>query len=85
MKTENIENQAEENIQESQIIQTEESPNENFLSELHAPVWAVVSFEKVVEGNLTYDKAVRKMQELIEQKVSGLCIITENAAQKIAE
>ncbi len=43
-----------------------------------------MSFEKVVEGNLTYDEAVQKMQKLIEQKVSGLCIITAEAAKKIA-
>ncbi len=64
--------------------QTEDSVNEIALSELHEPIWSVVSFEKVMHARLSYDEAVQKLQELTRQKVSGLCIITDNAAQKIA-
>ncbi len=84
MKTKNIENQAEETTQENEVVPTEKSQNENFLSELQAPIWSVVSFEKIIHGSINYDAAVQKMQELNEQKVSGLCIITDDAAQRLA-
>lgn len=84
MKTKNIENQAEETTQENEVVPTGKSLNENFLSELQAPIWSVVSFEKIMHSSVNYDEAMQKMQELNEQKVSGLCIITDDAAQRLA-
>lgn len=52
-------------------------------SELRAPCWAVVSFEKCVAGNLTYEQAADKLAALKAEKVSGLCIITDEAANRI--
>ena len=54
------------------------------LSELRAPVWSVVSFEKCEAGGLTYAEAEQKLSELEAQKVSGLCIVTDEVAARIS-
>ncbi|HEY0429054.1 MAG TPA: hypothetical protein VGC76_14835 [Pyrinomonadaceae bacterium] len=58
---------------------------EEFSSELNEPRWAVVSFEKTVAGNLTYAEAEQKRQQLENEKVAGLCIITDEAAARISK
>ena len=63
--------------------QTDENTAEMFLSELAALCWSVVSFDKCEASNLTYEQAEVKIQELLAQKVSGLCIITDEAAERI--
>ncbi len=76
---------------ENEKIEPEETPTaqENIASaeevpgELNAPRWSVVSFEKCVTGNLTYAEASDKLNELYAKKVSGLCIVTDEAAQRI--
>lgn len=52
-------------------------------SELNMPQWSLVSFEKTIAGNLTYAEAAEKLKELEAQKVSGLCIITDEAAARL--
>ncbi len=79
MKTEN-----EEISNESQIAQNKETaPAENSSSELKENIWSVVSFESVIANNLTYNEAREKLNRLAEKKVSGLCIITDEAAERI--
>lgn len=56
---------------------------EMFLSELAALSWSVVSFDRCVAKNLTYEQAEEKIRELTAQKISGLCIITDEAAERI--
>ncbi len=73
----------EKNRKESNDSQNNEGTTEMFLSELAALSWSVVSFEKCVAKNLTYEQAERKIQELAAQKTSGLCIITDEAAERI--
>lgn len=71
---------------EAQTAQeTEVAPTENqlVLSELHQPIWSVVSFEKIMKNNLTYDKASKKLEKLQSEKVSGLCIITDEASDRL--
>lgn len=57
----------------------------NGLSELNAPRWSVVSFEKCVAKNLSYAEAAEELGRLRKQKVSGLCIITDEAAARISK
>ncbi len=57
--------------------------SEDFPSELSAPHWSVVSFESRIASNLTYDEAVKKLNQLKAKKVSGLCIVTDEAAGRI--
>ncbi len=52
-------------------------------SELNKPRWSVVSFEKYLAKNLTYNEAIKKINRLKKQNVSGLCIITDEAAERI--
>ena len=54
-------------------------------SELDAPHWSVVSFEAVAISGVSYSEAVRGMENLSKQKVSGLCIITDDAAARISK
>jgi hypothetical protein len=60
------------------------SKEEDFSSELSEPHWSVVSFETCVANNLTYVQAEQKLKELEAAKVAGLCIITDEAAARIA-
>jgi len=52
-------------------------------SELNEPRWSVVSFESRAANGLTYEEAARKLAELAAEKVSGLCIITDEAGEKV--
>lgn len=56
----------------------------DFPNELREALWSVVSFEKCEASGLTYAEAERKLSELAAQKVSGLCIVTDEAAARIA-
>jgi hypothetical protein len=52
-------------------------------SELLEPRWAVVSFERCEAIDLTYADAVKKMDELESQSVAGLCIVTNETAERM--
>ncbi len=54
-------------------------------SELSEGLWSVISFEECIAGSLKYDDAMVKMAELTTQHVSGLCIITDDAAARISK
>ena len=58
--------------------------NDNYVNELREPRWSVVSFEQCAAKNLTYEEAERKIAELEKQGVSGLCVVTDEAAKRIA-
>ncbi|MEO7658581.1 MAG: hypothetical protein ABIV48_03110 [Pyrinomonadaceae bacterium] len=51
--------------------------------ELDDPRWSVVSFERRLGGHLTYHEADVLRSELDSKNVSGLCIITDEAATRI--
>jgi hypothetical protein len=57
---------------------------EDFPDELRLPVWSVISFEKLEAGGLTYAEAEQKLSELEAQNISGLCIVTDDVAARIA-
>lgn len=60
------------------------SSNGVFRNELREPRWSVVSFDKAAAKNLTYNEAAQKIAELKKQCVSGLCLITDEAAERIS-
>lgn len=76
---------------EDEKTEPKETPNEGertetagkFSSELSAQRWSVVTFEKCAAKNLSYFEAAEKIRELNRQNVSGLCIITDEAAQRL--
>ena len=53
------------------------------LSELDQPRWSVVSFERREASGLAYRQAAALMDDLDSRGVSGLCIITDEAADRI--
>ncbi|HEX8638064.1 MAG TPA: hypothetical protein VF692_08380 [Pyrinomonadaceae bacterium] len=72
------------------VLKSGESPENDFSggeieSELRQPVWSVVSFEQCAAKNLTYDDAAKKIAELEKQGISGLCLVTDTVAERIAK
>lgn len=85
MDTENQEENAEaKTAQENVTPAAEDASTEVVLSELHKPQWSVVTFDTCAARNLTYDEAIQKMAELAAEKMSGLCIVTDNASAQMA-
>ena len=60
-----------------------EPQEEPLQNELDEPRWSVVSFEVCQGSGFTYDQAEKKMSELAKMKISGLCIVTDEAASRI--
>ena len=54
-------------------------------SELDIPRWSVVSFETCEASGLTYHAAVALLTEKEAAGVYGLCIVTDEAAQRISD
>jgi hypothetical protein len=51
--------------------------------ELDEPCWAVVSFDEAEAGGLTYRQAAKLLDELELNGISGLCIVTDEAAKRL--
>jgi hypothetical protein len=58
---------------------------ENSLSELLEPRWSVITFESCAVRGLNYDEALAWMKKLKAQGLSGLCIVTDEAADRISD
>lgn len=67
-----------EAVQES--VETETAA----LTELEARRWAVISFDQVEGGGLTYDEAAKLLAELDTKGVTGLCVVTDTVAARLA-
>lgn len=65
--------------QQNAAAQADDAP-----SELRARVWSVISFEECEASGLTYAEAEQKLAELEAQNFSGLCIVTDEVAARIA-
>ena len=59
------------------------SAPQSLTCELDEPRWAVVSFEQTEAGGLTYRQAALLQAELELNNVTGLCIVTSEAAKRI--
>jgi hypothetical protein len=51
--------------------------------DLDEPRWAVVSFRQMEAGGLTYRQAAALLNQLDLNDVTGLCIVTDEAAKRI--
>ena len=73
--------------EENQSIETAHNvaPAEDFSSELNQPCWSVVTYKSIAVSHLTYEEAAQWAEDLKKQGVSGLCVITDDAAGRIAE
>ncbi len=78
-----MEAETDKNQSETEDLQSESGGTETLLNELAAPLWSVVSFEKREAKNQTYAQAEAQISELNSRKVSGLCIITDEAAARM--
>lgn len=58
----------------------DESPDE-----LHQPIWSVISFDRQEGGGLSYSEAFQKLAELEIAGVTGLCIVTDEAAARVGK
>lgn len=56
---------------------------ESAKTELDEPQWAVISFDRCEVSGVTYAEAAQKVTELEERNVPGLCIVTNEAAERI--
>ena len=54
------------------------------MSELTEQLWAVLSERGCEAMGLSYVDAHRMMFELKREKVSGLCVITDDAARRVS-
>lgn len=54
-------------------------------SQLDERRWSVVNFEACMASSLTYDEAVLEMAKHARKNVSGLCIVTDEAAARISK
>lgn len=59
------------------------SPNGDFSSELAERMWSVITFDAATASGLTFGEAVELRNKLEAEKVSGLCIITDEAAARM--
>ena len=88
MEAESEENEKSNEAASARQTDTARTPssasNEHSSSELNAPQWSVVSFETCLASNLTYDIALKKLKRFKTKKIAGLCIITDEAAERIA-
>lgn len=54
------------------------------MSELQEKRWAVISGRGVEASGLTYDEALKLRRRLDGEKVFGLCIVSDEAAERDA-
>lgn len=67
-----------------EVAPADEIESENRLpSELAEPIWSVVTYETVAASGLTYDEAEELAAKLETARVAGICIITDEAAQRM--
>ena len=67
------------------ITESNETENTEEKNELEQAAWSVITFEGVAVSNLTYEEAHQWLDKLSQQKISGLCIVTDEAAARMAK
>ncbi|MGH9819155.1 MAG: hypothetical protein ACRD43_03215 [Pyrinomonadaceae bacterium] len=65
-------------------VTSEKSKNES-PGELHQPIWSVISFDRHEAVGLCYREAFQKLTELETDGVTGLCIVTDEAAARVGK
>ncbi len=56
-----------------------------FSSELNESRWSIVTFAGVAARGLAHAEALKYLENLDKQNVSGLCIVTDEAAARISK
>ena len=73
------ENAAAQNVAPADAVQNDE----RFPSELSETRWSVITYETVAASGLSYPEAADLAAKLKSERVSGICIITDDAAERI--
>lgn len=55
------------------------------MSELREPVWSIISERGVEASNLTYDQARELETRLVNEKIYGCAIVTDEAASRVGQ
>ena len=71
-------------VKPQETVEQRAELTERVRSELDEPQWSVVSFDRHEAGGLTYFEAVETMSRLNADRVSGLCIVTDEAARRMS-
>ncbi len=74
-----------ETAHDKEVAPAEEGSSEEVGSDLSKQIWSVVAFDGLAASGITYHEAKAKMAQLTGEKVSGLCIITDEAAARMAK
>jgi len=61
---------------------TADERTENSANELEQRIWSVISFDRHESRGLTYDEALHHLEKLENERVTGLCIVTDEAAAR---
>jgi hypothetical protein len=72
---------------QSESTKSGNSGDENsteIISELSDACWSVISFDRVESHGLAYEDAVELLQKLEQNGISGLCIVTDEAAENVS-
>ena len=72
-------------IKEAEMANEIETAETAWKSELEMPIWSVITFDEVAVSNLTYNDAAEMLEKLKAEKVSGLCVVTDEAAARMAK
>ena len=65
------------------MAEAAQEQQETMANELEQSRWAVISFERREGAGLTYPQAVQMLNELESRNVTGLAIVTDEAAARI--
>ncbi len=71
-------------VENGQLCRVEDSEGEleESENELYKPIWAVITFDSVIAHHLTYEEAIAWAEKLEKQMQNGVCIVTDEAAEK---
>jgi hypothetical protein len=73
-----------ENPESTKTGNSEAEKSSEIISELNDACWSVISFDRVEAHALSYDDAVEFLQKLEQNGISGLCIVTDEAAENVS-
>lgn len=63
--------------------EAEKQSPEDETSLIRQNVWSVVSFDGRLASGLTYDEALAEVEKRKRENLPGLCIITDEAAERM--
>jgi hypothetical protein len=84
-ENEEISEETTEEVSEETSEDFEQIVPETMMSELLEPRWSVITFESCAVRGLNYDEATTWLNKLKTQGLSGLCIVTDEAAERISD